>query len=45
MLVTWSLLSGCSAPPPPVDVVTITGAGSTFAEPIIKRWAEEYHKR
>jgi phosphate transport system substrate-binding protein len=45
MLVTWSLLSGCSAPPPPVDVVTISGAGSTFAEPIIKRWAEEYHKR
>jgi phosphate transport system substrate-binding protein len=38
-------MAGCSARPEPSNVTTISGGGSTFAEPIIKKWAEEYHKR
>lgn len=41
-LVALGGLAGCDAPSANEDVMTIRGAGSTFAAPIIKRWAEEY---
>jgi phosphate transport system substrate-binding protein len=38
-------VSGCAESKPETVTLTITGAGSTFAAPIITKWADEYHKR
>jgi len=38
-------LAGCTGQPQSAEAIVITGAGSTFAEPIISKWAEEYGKR
>ncbi len=35
-------LAGCSKQSERVEPVTITGAGSTFAQPVIWKWIEEY---
>ena len=40
-----TMISGCAEPNPDTANVTITGAGSTFAAPIMMKWADEYHKR
>jgi phosphate transport system substrate-binding protein len=45
LLLSLASLVGCSGQPQPAEVTTITGAGSTFAQPIIWKWSEEYGKR
>jgi len=45
ILLIACVFSGCSRQPDPVPATRIEGAGSTFAAPLIDKWAEEYHKR
>lgn len=44
-LLTGFLLAGCSPQTAPLEGRTLSGAGSTFAAPIIKKWTEEYARR
>ena len=45
LLALFSLASGCAEPKSESVTLTISGAGSTFAAPVISKWADEYHKR
>lgn len=45
VVVFVAILAACSPQTAPVEARTITGAGSTFAAPLMKTWAEEYSRR
>lgn len=46
LLLALAMLSGCrgSGPSSQPEMITITGAGSTFVNPIMSRWVQEYHQ-
>ena len=47
LLFTLGIIVGCSAKKAevPAGAITIKGAGSTFVEPLFRKWFAEYHKQ